>query len=57
MAAWLLPVAAGDTFSVIKGCDKTLATCKSTKKASGAIVDNSINFGGTPFVPVPQTAI
>jgi uncharacterized phage protein (TIGR02218 family) len=57
MSSWLLPIAAGDTFSVIKGCDKTLSMCKATIKASGASVDNSINFGGTPFVPVPQTAI
>jgi uncharacterized phage protein (TIGR02218 family) len=57
MAPWLLPVTAGDTFSVIKGCDKTLSTCKATKKATGAVIDNSINFGGTPFVPVPSSAI
>jgi uncharacterized phage protein (TIGR02218 family) len=57
MVPWLLPVAPGDTFLVIKGCDKTLSMCKATKEASGAVVDNSANFGGTPFLPVPQTAI
>jgi uncharacterized phage protein (TIGR02218 family) len=57
MNAWLLPVTAGDTFSVIGGCDKTLASCKARRTASGTAVDNSANFGGTPFVPVPTTAI
>lgn len=56
MVPWLLPVTAGDTFAVIKGCDKTLTMCKGTIKASGASIDNSINFGGTPFAPVPSVA-
>jgi uncharacterized phage protein (TIGR02218 family) len=53
---WLLPVAPGDTFAVIKGCDKTLTMCKKTAKASGTSIDNSAHFGGTPFAPVPSTA-
>lgn len=56
MVPWLLPVIAGDTFAVIKGCDRTLTMCKATVKASGATVDNSGNFGGTPFAPVPSLA-
>lgn len=56
MVPWLLPVVAGDTFSVIKGCDKTLTMCKNSIKASGASIDNSVNNGGTPFAPVPSTA-
>lgn len=52
--AWILPIQAGDTFSVIKGCDKTLTTCKTTKKAAGTVIDNSINHGGMPFTPVPN---
>lgn len=57
MVPWLLPVNPGDTFSVIKGCDKTVSMCKATVKASGASIDNSVNFGGTPFAPVPSTGI
>lgn len=56
MVPWILPIAAGDTFSVIKGCDKTVTMCKGTIKAAGTTLDNSINFGGTPFAPVPSTA-
>jgi uncharacterized phage protein (TIGR02218 family) len=41
---------AGDTFTVYPGCDKTQATC--TSKFS-----NLANFGGFPYVPVPETAI
>jgi uncharacterized phage protein (TIGR02218 family) len=57
MVPWILPVAAGDTFSVIKGCDKTLSTCKATKKADGTVIDNSINHGGTPFVPPASNTV
>lgn len=54
---WLLPIQAGDTFTVIKGCDKTLPICKAVVKASGASVNNSGRFGGTPFVPPPSVAV
>lgn len=57
MVPWILPVSSGDTFAVIKGCDKVIGTCKSTAKASGAVVDNSLNYGGTPFAPVPMTGM
>jgi uncharacterized phage protein (TIGR02218 family) len=57
MVPWLLPVSAGDTFSVIKGCDKTLTMCKTTKKAAGTVIDNSLNFGGTPFVPPASSTV
>lgn len=40
----------GDAFTVYKGCDKTLATCKA-KFANGA------RFKGFPFVPAPETAV
>jgi uncharacterized phage protein (TIGR02218 family) len=47
-----LPAApgAGDTFTIYPGCDKTQATC--TGKFS-----NLVNFGGFPYVPVPETAL
>jgi uncharacterized phage protein (TIGR02218 family) len=57
MVPWLLPVHAGDTFAVIKGCDKTLTMCKSTIKTNGAGVDNSENNGSTPFVPAPSSSV
>ena len=41
--------AAGDAFTAYQGCDHTLATCK-------AKFNNSSNFRGFPFVPVPETA-
>lgn len=44
--AWILPVAAGDTFSVVAGCDKTTSTC-------AAKFNNLINYGGCIAVPVP----
>jgi hypothetical protein len=36
----------GDTFSIVPGCDKTLATCTNT-------FNNAPNWGGMPFVPQP----
>ena len=43
------PPAAGDTFDVWPGCDKTLETCEG-KYA------NKSKFRGFPYVPVPETA-
>lgn len=37
-------IQAGDTYVVRRGCDKTFYTCKNT-------FDNTINFGGFPYVP------
>jgi len=53
---WLFAPAAGDTFAVIKGCDKSLQTCAATKTTSGSATDNRIHYGGAPFVP-PPTAV
>jgi len=44
------PAAIGDTFTAYAGCDLTKATC-SSKFA------NLAHFKGTPFVPVPTTAL
>jgi hypothetical protein len=41
---------AGDTFTAYPGCDKTQNTCTSR-------FNNLANFGGFPYVPVPETAI
>jgi hypothetical protein len=43
------PVAAGATLTAYPGCDKTLATCNA--------FGNAANFGGTPYVPIPETAV
>ena len=42
--------ATGDTFTIYPGCDKTQATCLGK-------FSNLANFGGFPYVPVPETAI
>jgi uncharacterized phage protein (TIGR02218 family) len=39
----------GDGYTLLPGCDKTLATCQSK-------YNNRLYFGGTPFVPKPETA-
>lgn len=38
-------ITVGDEFEIVRGCDKTIATCVST-------FDNGINFRGEPWVPV-----
>lgn len=47
---WLLPVAVGDTFKVVAGCDKTATTCDQK-------FANKSNFGGAIDVPVPDKAL
>lgn len=42
-------VAAGDTFRIVLGCDKTLGTCT-------IVYLNQIHYGGQPFVPNPEIA-
>jgi uncharacterized phage protein (TIGR02218 family) len=41
---------ASDTFNAYPGCDHTQATCDGK-------FSNLINFGGFPFVPIPETAV
>ena len=45
-----LPLAIGDTFTIITGCDKTPATCQN-------VYSNLIHIGAFPFVPNPEMAI
>lgn len=47
-----LPVApvAGNTFSIVPGCDKQMLTCEQK-------FNNLINFGGQPFIPQPEASI
>ncbi len=49
-AAFIFPIAIGDTFTATAGCDHTYATCQ-TK------FDNAINYGGMPFIPNRETAL
>lgn len=42
--------AAGTSFTIWPGCDKKKATCSSK-------FSNLANFGGLPYIPVPETAI
>jgi uncharacterized phage protein (TIGR02218 family) len=54
---WLMPVAAGDTFSVIKGCDKSASMCAATIAPGGSSVNNLLHFGGQIAVPQPIQAV
>ena len=48
--AFLSPVATGDQFQLLPGCDRTLATCTN-------VFNNAIHFGGFPYIPTPETAV
>jgi len=48
--AFLSPVAAGDQFQLLPGCDRTLATCTN-------VFNNAVHFGGFPYIPTPETAV
>jgi uncharacterized phage protein (TIGR02218 family) len=54
---WLLPIAAGDVFSVVKGCNKSITACSATTTAAGVLTNNLINFGGQPFMPPASSAV
>ncbi|MDR3495285.1 MAG: DUF2163 domain-containing protein [Ancalomicrobiaceae bacterium] len=43
------PIAVGDTFSLTAGCDKSMATCTAFA--------NLVNFGGNPYIPVPEVTL
>jgi len=46
---WPYPIAAGDSFSMYPGCDKTSATCTSK-------FNNRLSFRGQELIPTPETA-
>ncbi|HTW52527.1 MAG TPA: DUF2163 domain-containing protein [Stellaceae bacterium] len=50
LKAWLEPVAVGDAFQLLPGCDHTLATCQNT-------FDNLVHYGGFPYIPPPELAV
>lgn len=45
---WGFPVASGDTFSIVAGCNKTQATCASK-------FSNLARFRGMPYIPQAET--
>lgn len=49
LAPFPYPLESGDGFTAYPGCDKQLNTCTAFA--------NAINFGGMPFIPVPETAV
>jgi uncharacterized phage protein (TIGR02218 family) len=50
LKAWLCPVAVGDSFELLPGCDHTVATCQNT-------FNNLDHFGGFPYIPPPELAV
>jgi uncharacterized phage protein (TIGR02218 family) len=50
LKAWLEPVAVGDGFELLPGCDHTLASCQ-------GIFNNLSNYGGFPYIPPPELAV
>lgn len=40
----------GDSFTIYKGCDRTMGTCKNK-------FNNLLNYKGTDFVPVPEASL
>ena len=50
LKAWLYPVAVGDTFRLMPGCDHTIATCQN-------IFNNLDHYGGFPYIPPPELAV
>lgn len=44
------PVAVGDMFQLLPGCDHTLTTCEN-------VFQNILRFGGFPYIPPPEIAV
>ena len=49
----LFDMTVGDTFSISEGCNHSVVSCQNLQGNVNAI----LNYGGTPFVPVPETAV
>ena len=49
-SAFLFPIAIGDTFTVLPGCDHTMATCNGTYQNLG-------RFGGFPWISPPKWGV
>ena len=48
--AFPFPIAAGDQFELLPGCDRTITTCTN-------VFNNAVHFGGFPYIPTPETAV
>lgn len=46
---FLSPIAVGDAFQLLPGCDHTVATCNASLR-------NLARYGGFPYIPPPETA-
>ena len=46
---FLFPIAVGDTFTVLPGCDHTTSACQN-------LFDNLARYGGFPYIPPPEAA-
>jgi uncharacterized phage protein (TIGR02218 family) len=49
-APFVYPIALGDTFTALPGCDHTSATCQN-------VFQNLNRFGGFPYIPPPEAVI
>jgi uncharacterized phage protein (TIGR02218 family) len=47
---FLSPIATGDQFQLLPGCDRTISTCTN-------VFNNAVHFGGFPYIPTPETAV
>lgn len=56
LAPWPFPVAAGATFTVAAGCDKSLSGPNGCPKFHGLGAAKQ-RFRGQPFIPVPETVL
>ena len=46
---FLFPIAVGDTFTALPGCDHTTGSCQT-------LFDNLARYGGFPHIPPPEAA-
>lgn len=56
----IFPLTAGDNFTIYQGCTKTFAACLDffqSAPGGGTSAGAYANFGGSPTVPVPETAL
>ena len=54
----ILPLHVGDSFKITEGCSKTFVSCLNLQPTViGGVAQAYYNFGGQPFVPVPETAL
>ncbi len=50
-------IQAGDTFTIYPGCNKTQSACANNNTAIGPAFNNAANFGGQPYIPIPEVAV